>query len=204
MGALVISGGMFGLMQKVPASSAKVGPHPIVRGSPVSAGAPMTQPSTTPSPPSSPSAMDSGKPETLEGTPLTPIEARELGIQYRKALRIELRAERQRVEGEFREFRQAQSAREKEWAEKERKDRRKFFNENRKGADRRKYIGDHLERKQKFEKEISELRTQRRQEMETQLASLKRRQAENLKKFEEAIKKKVRPSKDLWPKQGSD
>jgi hypothetical protein len=203
MGALVISGGMFGLMQKVPASSPKGASHPIVQGAPANAGDPVIRPTTSPSPLSSSAALPSGKADPLEGTPLTVKEARELALQFRKALRTEMRAERHRLETEFREFRQAQSAKEKEWAEKERKERRKFFDENRKGADRRKYIGEHLERKQKFEKEIADRRTQRRQEMEAQLASLKKRQAENLKKFDEEIKKKVRPSKDLWPKSGA-
>lgn len=132
--------------------------------------------------------------------PLSASVARSLLVQFRRAQQNEISATRHHLQFELKELKQAQSAKEKEWAEKERKERRKFFEENKKGPERRKYIGEHLERRKKFERELSDARKTKKADIDARLDELKKNQAENLKKFEEAINRKERPDTALWPK----
>ncbi len=181
---LIVFGGVAWASQDVPA--------------PAAAGASVGVPSVAPS-----EVVPSSLPDGL-ATPvqITPAEGKKLLHEFTRAQSSELRALEHRQKLEMRELKASQSARQKEWENKERDARHKYFEEHRRGPERRAYIKDFMERRKGLLQAMSEEKTQRAHAQEVRVKSLKEDQSARLKEFQAAIKRGERPPEKLWPSPG--
>jgi hypothetical protein len=150
--------------------------------------------SPTPNPSVSPSAEPSP-----DNRPLTHAEKALLLREFKNAQRSAVRAFDHRQRMEFKELDASQKSRLKEWTQGERVARRKFFDENRKGAERRKYMQDYLAREKALRQVLHDERETRKRENDVRLKAVKEDHALKLKEFDALIKQGIRPSESLWP-----
>jgi hypothetical protein len=147
-------------------------------------------------PPPSPSALASPS-ATPEG-PLTEEERRKLRMEFRSALRSAERAFEHQERSALREFQTAQSAEGKQWKEKERLARRKYFEKHPTGPEQRKYVLGFVERKKEFDASlVFKLQAEKkswRDKREAHREKLK----ERLNRFIKELDSGQRPSRDLW------
>ncbi len=174
-----------------PTAFAQIKGSPEPRGAHSAHGphmAPAATPAGTPSPSPSPTS-----------TPLTPAAIKLLGKEFARAQENELKAMDHQNKSAVRELKASQSARQKEWQHREQEARHKFFAEHPKGAERRDYVHDFVERRKVFLQMLADEASQRAHEQEVRYQSLKEDQAARLKEFQEAIKKGEKPQEKLWP-----
>jgi len=157
----------------------------------------VTSPKASPSPNPSPSPVPSPSP-----TKLSVLEGRRLLDEFRKAQRTELLAVEHRQKFELKELRASQKARLKEWELREREARHQFFREHSKGAERREYIQDFLNRRKVLVQGMKEELEQRHREHEAKIKELKEGQLTRIKEANAAIAEGTRPSSQLWPQAG--
>lgn len=110
-----------------------------------------------------------------------------------KVLEIQLRAE-------LREFKALQKTKLQEWEKQEREARHKFFEDHPKGAERRVYIKDFLQRRDEFQQEQKEEYKARMRDQEQNVEKLRSGHAQSKKEFEQFISSGQNPPASLWPK----
>lgn len=147
-------------------------------------------------PPPSPSATVLPS-VTPEGPP-NEDDRRKLRMEFRSALRAAERAFDHQERSTLREFQAAQSAEAKQWKEKERLARRKYFEKHPTGPEQRKYVLGFVERKKEFDSaQVLRLQAERkawRDKREAHRDKLK----ERLKRFLLELEAGQRPSRELW------
>ena len=93
----------------------------------------------------------------------------------------------------------SQNTKQKEFDEREKVARKKYFAEQHPGAEKRVYMKALLARRDVFRHEQAEERTKAKDSSEKRGAALKAEQADRLKKFKESISRGERPDDALWP-----
>ena len=147
-------------------------------------------------PPPSPTvvAVPSATPEG----PLSEDERRKLRMEFRSALRSAERAFDHQERSALREFQTAQSAEAKQWKERERLARRKYFEKHPTGPEQRKYVLGFVERKKEFDaSQVLHLQAEKktwRDKREVHRGKIKDR----LNRFVNELDAGKRPSRDLW------
>ena len=148
-----------------------------------------------------PSAIPSAPPIALP--PLTDKEVKDLHREFDKAQATQMKALDHRQKVELKELDGAQKAAFNEWNDKEKKARRQFFKDHEKGPERRDYIKEFQNRRDKLFADQKADREKRKQEQTDQRKSVLEEQQKNLKAFEESLAKKERPDTALWPRPGT-
>ncbi len=147
-------------------------------------------------PPPSPSALAS--PSASPEGALNEDERRKLRMEFRSALRSAERAFEHQERSALREFQTAQSAEGKQWREKERLARRKYFEKHPTGPEQRKYVLGFVERKKEFDaSQVFKLQAEKkswRDKRESHREKLK----ERLNRFIKELDSGQRPSRELW------
>lgn len=172
-----------------------------------------TQPSTDPSPVVSPSLAPealalplstaapspSPFPSPSPVAKLTPAAAKQLLREFTRAQATELKGLKHRHSLELQELRVSQKARQKEWKTKEADSRHKFFAVHKKGAERRAYITDSLERRKAFFQLLSEEEAQRLRDQDARFKAVRADQSTKLKEFQDFLGRGLIPPPRLWP-----
>ena len=125
-------------------------------------------------------------------------DAKQLLKEFRKSEGLQIRAMEHRHNLELKELKAAHAARQKEWYQREKDVRHKFFAEHTNGPDRRAFIKDFLERRKAFLKMISDEWSQRIRDQEVRFTSVKGDQAARLKEFQETLQRGEKPAARLW------
>lgn len=152
----------------------------------VSAGA---SPAGSPSPAASPSPP----------APLNDGQKKQLLRQFARANTAEIEALKHRNAMDLKELEASHRARAKEWEEKEKSARRKFFAEHTQGPDRRQYVKDMQARREAFQKILMDEKAQRLREYEVRIKSMQDDQFERKKEFKQFLSRGERPPSRLWP-----
>ena len=130
---------------------------------------------------------------------ITPAKAKIMQQEFEKAQYSELKALEHRLRLELQEYKTAQNAQRKQLDEKEKQSRHQFFKDNPKGADRREYVKQFLERRKGYIASQQEDVKKRQGEHELRVAEFKKQQKEKLDQFSAELKKGERPPDTLWP-----
>lgn len=120
--------------------------------------------------------------------------------KFQKAQRTELRNLDKKDKLEMKNLKSSQKLRLKKWEGDEKKARYEYFEAHVKGPDRRSYIQDFLQRREKLLQEMKEERSKLIRSQEVRRNELKMEQAENFEKFQKSLDSGETPSADLWPK----
>jgi hypothetical protein len=148
-------------------------------------------------PASSPRVSQSGTP-----IPLTKLN-KDLVKEFTLAQQSELKALEHRNRFEIKELKSIQDGKLRAWEKKEKELRYAFFNDHPKGADRRAYVKDFLERRDAMRKGFAEERAQKMKELEARVLALKNEHSQKLEKFKTHISEGQIPDSKLWPQAGS-
>ena len=151
-------------------------------------------PSPTPSMSPSPVASLSGK--------LSVSDAAKLLVDFQRAQANELKALDHRQKMELKELKYSQSARQKEFENREKESRHVFFREHSEGPKRRDYVKDFLERRTVMISVMKEEKSKRAIEQDIYVSAVRDDQATKLKEFKEALAKSEKPPESLWPRTG--
>lgn len=122
--------------------------------------------------------------------------------EFLKAQKSELKALEHRQKLELQGLKAAQNARLKEWKQKEREARSKYFAEHTKGPERRAYVKDERERYSSLQALFKDERAQREREHEVRRKAVMDDQVVKLKEFQELITRSEYPPAKLWPASG--
>ena len=155
-------------------------------------------PTGAPVPGPSPTACDCKCPG-VDPKYITALEGAKLLQEFQKAQMTEVKAIEHRNRVELQEFRILQKGRLKDWEKEHTEERRKFFRDHSKGADKRQFVQDVMSKRDAFvqvQKTEYDVRTR---ELEGKVANLKKDQETKLKEFRDSIDKNERPSTKLWP-----
>ncbi len=133
---------------------------------------------------------------------MTQAQSNKLVRDFKKAQKNQLSALSHRNKMSLKEMKISQSARKKEWEQKEKEARHLFFKEHQTGPERRQYIKDFLERRQVMVNVHKEELAQLKRENEVRRKTLIDAQKSNLADFMEALKRGETPSQSLWPAPG--
>lgn len=120
--------------------------------------------------------------------------------KFQKAQRAELRNLDKKDKLEQKSLKTTQKARLRKWEEDEKKARYEYFETHVKGPDRRSYIQEFLQRREKLLQEMKEEKAKLTQTQEVRRKQLKMEQAENFEKFQKSIDSGETPSQELWPR----
>ena len=131
-----------------------------------------------------------------------PVESKALLQQYKRALSNEVKALKHRQGFELKDLDASQTARLKEWKQKEKEARHAYFSKLPKGAEKRTFMKDHLARYAALRQVLKDELSQRKLEQESKLKALKEDQAAREKEFEEILKRGETPPERLWPVAG--
>ena len=134
--------------------------------------------------------------------PLLPDEAKSLLKQFKKAQDAEMKGLEHRQKLELQELKASHSARQKDWDQREKESRHKFFGENREGPARRVFVKDFLERRKSMHSLLSQELQDRENELKVRRESLHSEHAEKRSQFEKLIALGKRPPTELWPLPG--
>jgi hypothetical protein len=129
-------------------------------------------------------------------------DSRFLLKEFQESQQAELKAHLAREYNEMKTLKKEQTARQKEFDQREKEARRKFFAEIHPGEEKRAYMKALLARRDAFRQELGKERAQAKETSDNRIRSLKDQQLQNLKKFEEALDRGERPSDSLWPQPG--
>lgn len=135
-------------------------------------------------------------------TPLTDRDVKDMRKEFAKAQKSQIKALEHRHQTEIKELEASHKARLNEWREKEKIARREYFKGHTKGAERRAYIKDYVERQQMFMNGMREERDRRKAEQQARRGSLVEQQTDSRKRFDEVLEKRERPPQSLWPQPG--
>jgi hypothetical protein len=134
---------------------------------------------------------------TPEG-PLSEDERRKLRMEFRSALRSAERAFEHQERSSLREFQASQAVEARQWKEKERLARRKYFEKHPTGPEQRKYVLGFVERKKEFDaSQILQFQAERKSWRDKREAH-KEKLKERLKRFLAELESGKRPSRELW------
>lgn len=97
------------------------------------------------------------------------------------------------------EEKRAMKLQNKQWRESEKKARRTYFEAHTKGAERRAYVMDYIQRKKEFESKQNLAKNIQAKERKSMREHFEVRKENSKKEFEEYLKKGEMPSKALWP-----
>ena len=139
-----------------------------------------------------------------ESTPsIVPLDASRLRKEFIRALENEVKAARQRRKAELEDLKASQKARTREFSQRERDERRKFFESNTQPAKRREYVQDFVKRRAALKTLFAEELKSRKAERRAAEHSLQESQKKRLQEFDAAIASGKRPSDELWPQPGN-
>lgn len=131
-------------------------------------------------------------------TPLTDREVKELRRQFKKKLSQEreaLKADQKRIR---RDSAASRKQRKKDWNLQEREARRKFFEANLHGPERRAYVQEFIVRRKAFQTMLKDEEKSQKNELDARRRSFEQDQAARSREFEDHLRRKVRPPERLW------
>ena len=153
---------------------------------PVSSPAVKVAPSATPVPTPTPIPT------------ITDAEAKSLEVQFKKALSQADAALDHQEKSALKEFYTAESQKVKEWRNREKRERRAFFDKHLSGPERRQYVQTYLSRKKEFDQsqknDLNSFRLMWREKRDL----FKKDKEIRMGHFKEALQKRLRPDPALW------
>ncbi len=147
--------------------------------------------------------VTSALPESRTGSGATALESaaqgRSLRVEFRKAQVSYLQAEKHRQTTEIKEIRAVQKVRKAEWEQKEKLERKTFFDQNREGPKRREYVKNFLQRRKDFLQFQRDELTSKMKEHRIRMESIRAEQKDKHKEFDSQLKQGLQPRSELWP-----
>ncbi len=119
--------------------------------------------------------------------------------EFKKTWDLERKALEHQSAVALRQHRTAQKAQSKEWRNKERSERHAFFAAHMSGKERREYVQNYLERKEKFEKAQEQGSLDLSQDWATKRKLFKERRMNAEIQFNAAVLEKRDPPIEVWP-----
>jgi hypothetical protein len=150
-------------------------------------------------PTKTPAPTPSVKAPAAPVVPISSADGKKLLSEFDKAQASEVKALKRRQSQEIKELKYSQDARRREWERKEKEERHRFFAQHKKGAERRAYIKDFIERRNAFFQILSDEMTQRKQSQDARLKSIQAEQGEKKRDFQNCLDRGERPPQRLWP-----
>lgn len=167
-----------------------------------SESAPMSTPSPSPVPSASASntVIESvpSPPLQVMNPSITPKEGAQLRKEFRRILKSQMKSLEEFQRRYRRESASAQKQRFEEWTQAETQARRKFFDENVKGAIRREYMKDLIQRRKALLSVHAEEEKRLKDEHAVRKKALESEQATRLKEFDQYLKAGQRPPDAFW------
>lgn len=177
-------------------TSASAGRREAVEGRDTGKGFTAASPEAVVGPPLGGTAPASNTP-AVEA--ISPADGKRALGEFLHAQTSELKALSHRQSMEVKELKASQAARQSEWSNRENEARRRYFAEHKRGPERRKYVGEFMQRRKAFDQSLAEDLANRRREHEARAAAMRSEQGEKLKEFKESIDKGEKPAARLWP-----
>jgi hypothetical protein len=182
-------------------NSVLVSPTPVSVATPIPIPVPSAKPSSV-VPVPSPSVTAAANPLPAPEPALTDKEVTTLRRNFLRAQASELRALNHRHQSELAQLKSSQAAYVREWNAKEADQRREFTSRKPTAVDRARY-GTDLQLRRQAMLAIQKDEFERRQrEQAARVSAVKEEQSMKRADFEAALKKRERPSHDLWPPAG--
>lgn len=125
-------------------------------------------------------------------------EALKLRRDFQKKLLKEIRELKERHKRELKDASRDRKKRRKEWDESEKQARRKFFEENLHGPERRKYMHDLIDRRKSFYKALKNEESALKADQKAKRLELEGLHKRRRQEFDSALSRNLRPPQSVW------
>ncbi len=130
---------------------------------------------------------------------LHPDEEKSLSQEFLIAQKNEFKSWTLQQKLEWKTFKTEQESQRKNWELQEKINRRQFFLDHLKGAERRQFIQEFLKRRQDFLTALAQEKNKKAQEQVAQMNAFQNHQKMKWNQFQESIQQHHRPHRTLWP-----